>query len=93
MINMFIDYALRFAILIWNGIGNDFDGTVRAVQLANATTVTMMEVVFVVFQDDFAFEPVEHSQLFTVFRILLSYNLFRMYKVVSRNHEPFPEGF
>jgi hypothetical protein len=92
MINMLIYNAYGFAFFIGGRIGNDLDGTIGAIQLADAASVTRMEVILIMFQDQFALEPVEHFQFLTIFRILLSYNLFRMYKVVSGNHKSFPEG-
>ena len=86
MVNMLIDNSHGFTFFVGSRIGDDLDGTVRAIQLADSTTVAGMKVIFIVFKDQLAFKPVEHFQFLAIFRILLCYNLFRMYKVVSGNH-------
>ena len=92
MVNMFVDDAYGLAFLVRNRVGDDFQGTVGAVQLANAASVTGMEIILIMFEDQLALEPVEHFQFLAVFRILLGNNLPRMYEVVPGNHESFPEG-
>ena len=89
---MFVDNAYGFAFFVGNRIGNDLDGTVGAIQLADGASVTGMEVILIMFQDQFTLEPVEHFQFLAVVRILLSHDLSRMHKVVPGNHKSFPEG-
>jgi hypothetical protein len=75
MVNVFINDADFFPLRCFDPVGNDLNGTVGAVQLANPATGTAMLVIFIMRHDHFPFEPLRHFECFPVFRVLLRNDL------------------
>ena len=93
MINMLIDHPYLFSVGPFDTLGDNFDGAVRAVGLADPAPGAAMLVVRVVRHDHLPLKPLEHFQFFPVLRVLLCYDGSGAEKIFSGNGHARQEGF
>jgi len=91
MIDMLVYDAFRFAVFIRDGIRDDLNGTVRAVDLAYSATVAPVLIILIMHKDQFTLEAVKHFEMLPVLGVFLRDNLPGVHEIIAGDPEPFPE--
>ena len=82
MVDVLVDGPFLLSVFPDQVMGDDFDGSVRAVDFADAAAGAFVLVVFVVRHDHFAAEAFEHLQLVPVFGVLLGDDQLRAEEII-----------
>jgi hypothetical protein len=87
-----VDDPLFLSVGLIDAVGCHFDRAVRTIGFADPATGATMLVAFIMWHDDFPFEPFEHHELFPVLGVLLCDNGPGTEKVFSGNGHPDQQG-